>query len=139
MYNWRFTSFVVFTSIFWGVEITCTALLWVALTIFLSSRTEPPAKSEPSEMAAVKHETDTTTEEPSRIIKREEEEKLLEDFPQATEADIEDEEEPDPLVLVGSSRRGIVSDSGLGTSLESSGTGKRDTIRRRSSRPPDGE
>jgi hypothetical protein len=134
MYNWRLTSFVVFTSIFWGVEVTFTAAFWFCFSMLLSSRDEPSGKTKENEKTSIKNETEIAPEENVLNLKQEEADPSLQDYPTATEADVEDEEEPDLPVMVGSSHLGAPSDSGLGTSLDSSST-KRDTVRRRSSKP----
>jgi|ERR1700761_1831555 len=134
MYNWRLTSFVVFTSIFWGVEVTFAAAFWFWFSMLLSSRDEPSGNTKENEKTSIKNETEIAPEENVLNLKQEEVDPSLQDYPTATEADVEDEEEPDLPVMVGSSHLGAPSDSGLGTSLDSSST-KRDTVRRRSSKP----
>jgi seipin len=134
MYNWWLTSFVVFTSIFWGVEVIFTVAFWLCFSMLLSSKNEPSAKKEPNQKTNIKREAEDGPEENNADVKEEEGEPLLHDYPAATEADVEDEDEPDLPVVVGGSHIGAPSDSGLGTSMESSAT-KRDTVRRRASKP----
>lgn len=102
--------------------------------MLLSSRDEPSGKTKENEKTSIKNETEIAPEENVLNLKQEEADPSLQDYPTATEADVEDEEEPDLPVMVGSSHLGAPSDSGLGTSLDSSST-KRDTVRRRSSKP----
>jgi seipin len=130
MYNWRLTSFVIFTTIFWGVELSVTGIIWLFLSTILSSKAETPMKTEKAKR--IKQE-EVSVEEPSPKIKEEPKEAPLHEVSPASEGDIEDEEEPELGVIVEDSRRGAPSDSGLGTSLESSHT-REEMIRRRTSR-----
>src|ERR1700760_1048005 len=102
MYNWRLTSFVVFTSIFWGVEVTFTAAFWLGFSMLLS-KDGSSRKIEGNEKTSIKHESGATPEKNVLNIKQEEADTSLQEYPTATEADVEDEEEPDLPVMVGSS------------------------------------
>ncbi|KAL1989410.1 hypothetical protein VTN96DRAFT_172 [Rasamsonia emersonii] len=51
MYNWRILSFIVFTSMFWGVSMVSTSVAWLLLSSYLSpnnSQSEQPIKREDS-------------------------------------------------------------------------------------------
>ncbi|KAF2663724.1 hypothetical protein BT63DRAFT_430007 [Microthyrium microscopicum] len=139
MINYRLSSFVFFTSIFWSVEMTIAACIWVGLSfVFTGKQSQQPAVEQKSE-PQIKAEGDIlpeTNAEPSsppatpRIKDENDPESVLETYPQATEADVEDEE-----AGPGSSHKARYSDSGLGTSFESShGSARRDVVRRRSSK-----
>jgi seipin len=132
MYNWQLTSFIFFTSVFWGVEIFVTAAIWLGLSMALSSGTKTQVKKEKAVPASIKQETDTS-EYTIPKVKQEEKEPALHEISPASEGDVEDEEELEGPVMVEDTHRAGPSDSGLGTSLESSHT-RQDTIRRRTSR-----
>jgi len=132
MYTWRLTSFVIFTSIFWGVELTTTAFLWLMLSLFLTSSTDEPIKKEEKHLS-IKEEPGTASEVAPVKLEQKEPQYTVQDYPPATEADVEDEEEPEEPLQVGSAYGAARSDSGLGTSLESSST-RTATVRKRSSR-----
>ena|ERR1700753_2118657 len=139
MYNWWLTSFVVFASVFWGVEIIFTAAFWICFSMLLSSKDGSPTDKSRNESTVIKPETESTEDENPSKFKQEEQEPSLHEYPAATEADIEDEEDPEVPVMLGGPHRNAQSDSGLGTSMES-GSAARDTLRKRSSRPTlDGE
>jgi len=150
MFNYRTISFLVLTSIFWTVEMTFAGFIWLALTIFVfpdSSATTAkkeettPIKKEQrgdhfDEMSDTPHTFPTLSGQPplrysSPRIKKEEEQQ---DPPQAEtqlatgEADDEDD---DFILDEGGPLGRAVSDSGLGTSMESS-SGRPDSMRRRS-------
>jgi hypothetical protein len=132
MYNWKLTSFIFFTSAFWGFEMTFMSICWILISLLVSNPDKQNIKQEQPEKA-IKQEAETA-EESGTLIKEEAFDDLH-DYPPATEADIEDEEELELPVIVGS-HRGFVSDSGLGTSMDSSSTRpSSNSIRKRSSRP----
>lgn len=131
MYNWRVSSFVVFTSTFWGFELASMVILWLGLSMFTSYKPTPAIKKGVVEPIPGKPEIGVKSEDAPAQIKQEEAASTLADYPTATEADIEDEDEPEPLVMVHSYRG--ASDSGIGTSLESSAS-KSSIARKRSSR-----
>jgi seipin len=132
MYNWRLTSFIIFTSIFWGIEVSVTVAIWFGLSMVLSSGTKAEVKTEEAEPAPIKQEPETS-EHIGPKIEQEEQEAPLHEISPASEGDAEDEEEPEGPVRVEDTHRGGPSDSGLGTSLESSHT-RGGTIRRRTSK-----
>ena len=142
MYNHRIISFVAFTGIFWVVEMIIATLIWASLSYYLTGNIAPfniekglfrtkreRESSEPQGTVA-----DPTPTTGSLGIKDEgAPEAPLESYPPAVEADVEDEADGDGApVLVGGSRA-APSDSGIGTSMESSAT-RAEAIRRRSSR-----
>jgi seipin len=131
MYNWRLSSFVVFTSIFWGFELASMAVLWFGLSMFTSYKPEPPIKQETVDSGPGKAENGVKSEDTPAQIKQEEGFSSLTEYPTATEADIEDEDGPEPPVIVQPYRG--ASDSGIGTSLESSAS-RGPVARKRSSR-----
>jgi hypothetical protein len=119
MYNYRFTSFFAFTSMFWFVEVIFAAAAWGLSTTFLSSKPSGGSESVGDDVS-VKDEGESLG-----VVKKEEHTgRSSFDYPPAAEADDEDDEIANQsLVGIGTLR---VSDSGLGTSLESG-----DPIRRR--------
>jgi seipin len=123
MYNYRITSFVVFTSLFWLVEMLFAAATWAILTFVLPQSTALVPKYEEEDDFSVKEE------ERQGTVKKEEEQegRSLRDIP-AAEADDEDDDVPGhSLIGTGNLR---ISDSGIGTSMESSSS-RLDHIRRR--------
>jgi seipin len=132
MYNWKLTSFIFFTSTFWAFELTFMSTCWILISLLISNPDKTAIKQEFPEKA-IKQEPETA-EESGTLIKEEAFDDLN-DYPPATEADIEDEEELELPVIVGS-HRGFASDSGLGTSMDSSSTRpSKNSVRRRPSRP----
>ncbi|KAF2473306.1 uncharacterized protein BDR25DRAFT_257657 [Lindgomyces ingoldianus] len=182
MYEYRFPSFVVFTVLFWGVEMCVVLVTWGFFSLVLSGagaggeemqeaqgrgkvkreeglatpKTDPdPASSAPStplsdtsrtfptlsshrrlhysssEAQAQVRESANIKPEPTNRIPK------LEDIPLKTEAEADDEddededtnfilEEPMPNTIAG-----MLTDSGIGTSLESGHEGKGAWPRRR--------
>jgi len=156
MYNHRIMSFILMTSTFWAVEMTFTFAAWLILSflVFPQSEAGPTVKQERDDgSGAIKEEgtdeetvddlSDTSRTFPTysrqpplrysspRIKKEEEEEgpSALQAIPPAVEAD--DEEDDDFVLDDGAHLGGGRSDSGLGTSMESS-VDRRDSVRRRS-------
>lgn len=147
MHNYKMSSFVVLTSIFWAVEMTFAGLIWLILSIFVfpseSATTDMkkeegsvPIKKElddHSDMSDTPHTFPTLSGQPplhySSPYVREEDTPAPPDNEVAVgEADDEEDDfildEPGPI-----SRQ--MSDSGIGTSMESSG-GRPESVRRRS-------
>lgn len=156
MYNHRIASFVVMSSIFWAVEMTFTFVAWLILSflIFPRSASAPAVKREHAEDSIKEEDTDegtiddlsdtsrtfpTYSRQPPlrysspRVKKEEEEEGLsgLQAVPLTAEADDEEDEDADFLLDEGGRLGGGRSDSGLGTSMDSS-VDRRDSVRRRS-------
>ncbi len=163
MYRYWMTSAVVATTLFWAVEMGVLVFTWAAITlIFGSSSTSADyegghkIKSDP-EFTTTKFETGETEpgtpfSDTSRTFptlpslqplsytspKEEQATPNLEDIPLKEEAEADDEEddfileEPIPLRA---EREGIFTDSGIGTSLESSV--ERNLARRRSGKLKD--
>jgi hypothetical protein len=140
MYNYRLTTFIVLTSMFWAVEMTIAGLFWIALPQMLSSiGKHNTARASPDtdikqEVESTTGTADTGAETPfalksARIKKEEISDVVLETYPAATEADIEDEGDDDEAVVVEEMHGAAPSDSGIGTSMEST---RRETVRRRS-------
>lgn len=154
MYNYRILSFIVLTGMFWAVEATFACLFWLILSIFVFPENAPP--------------TDTKKEEDSVRIKKEEDEHSdmsdtphtfptlsgqpplryssphvkEEDTPAPPDNEVavgEADDEDDDFVLDSTGpMRTQVSDSGIGTSMESS-SGRPENIRRRSRRSERGQ
>jgi hypothetical protein len=159
MYNHRIISALVFITTFWMTELLFAGLAYGALAIYTSSASSTPVKSEPeredrSESARIKQEAEDEQDHPTTLsdtertfptlssqaplrysspnsvaIKEEPMEEL--DVPEhvarAVEADDEDEEDEDEDY--------DFRDSGIGTSLESSGGMERkDSVRKRRGR-----
>lgn len=144
MYNHRIISAVIFISTFWITEVIFAGLAWAALSFYLSSgqdmkQEERRIKEEPEEEGPPRlSDTERTfptlrgqaplryTSPTEAEIKREpqDEERILpvsEVAANAAEADDEDEDVD-------------FFDSGIGTSLESSGPARRESMRRRMGR-----
>lgn len=153
MYNYRILSAIVCISVFWTTELLFAGLVWALLSYSVSSKA-PKAETteqvkdeldEEEEKPAVLSDTERTfptlstqtplhyeSQTPPRIIKQENDVELMqvpESVRKAAEADDEDEDEDADFVL----------DSGLGTSMESSGPGRRDSMLRRRGRLAYGE
>lgn len=142
MYNHRLTSAFVFIGAFWGTEVLFTAICWAILSVWIFSGDDTTVKSEDADTRRIKAE-DSEEEDPARLsdtertyptyskgpamrynspaIKKEETEP--EPFPQllTTALEADDEDESDDFF-----------DSGLGTSLESTGnTSSKEALRKR--------
>jgi seipin len=139
MYNYRLTTFVVLTSIFWAVEMTIAGLLWVSLPLIFQGTNQDLANQD----LDIKQEAESTTGTvetpgdqqfaltPIKVKKEESQEPSLETYPATAEGDVEDEgEDDDEAVVVQDIHGAAPSDSGIGTSMESSA--RRETVRRRS-------
>lgn len=155
MYNYRILSAVVFTGTFWATEMVTMALAWAVLSLFIfpgSGKGVAVKKQEDSE-ERVKREDDTDeevttlsdtertfptygTQPPLRYssptVKKEE--SATEPFPPIMGGEADDEDEDVDFLLDEPGRR---SDSGLGTSMESS-AGKKEPVRKRKSRLSEG-
>lgn len=152
MYNHRIISAVAFIAGFWTTEMVATGLAWLVLSMimFPGDKDQAVVKKQEHENGRIKNEdadedemdamSDTERTFPSygsqpplryqSPVKKEESEldRVLQAPPaQGIEADDEDED-ADFLL----DERGRAIDSGLGTSLESSGGGARSVRRRRS-------
>ena len=146
MYNHRIVSAVVFIGTFWVTEIFFAGLTWAALTVFLTTRPTQDIKAEQLDAVAerIKTEDDAVTprlsdtertfptlsgQQPLKYsveprVKQEdvEMEAVMPEFvAPGVEGDVEDEDEEGDFFV----------DSGLGTSLESSGPKRRESMRRR--------
>lgn len=158
MYNHRIISFLVLTSTFWIVEMGFAGMVWIVLSIFLfpgnaytgSARTKAEESTlvkkeerhgdHSDDMSDTPHTFPTLSGHPplqysSPRVKKEDEPEpsLAETHP--LEAD---DEEDDDFILDGGRPFGRgVSDSGIGTSLESSG-GRPERVRARTSRMSSG-
>jgi cytoskeletal protein RodZ len=103
MYNFRTFSFVLFTGMFWAVEMSVAAAVWIYLVMFTPKDEDEDVPKEES--------TDVKTEDdPGRPVKEEEA-----DIESGTEADVEDTE--GPITAVRAHGR-LDPDSGVGTSAE---------------------
>jgi seipin len=153
MYKYRIISFITLTGAFWTVEMIFAALVWFALSVFIFPQQLSPIKTEESPKVKQERAEDedehvlsdtprtfpTLSGQPplrysSPRVKTEEEEEssLLETHPVTAEADDEDEDADFLLEESPAINRGV-SDSGIGTSMDSS-AGRHDTVRRRLSR-----
>ena len=158
MYNYRLTSFAVLTFTFWCTEMTVAAIIYFALTWL--RREAPEEKEDHREGTKIKpeqrltpgtsddqHVSDTerifpspgSRDHPLRYtpptVKQEEPEVKLEPQESVPLAGVEadDEDEDADFVIEDVTRRAY--DSGLGTSMESSSTTARQSVRRRKSGP----
>jgi seipin len=153
MYKYRIITFLILTGTFWTVEVTFAAFVWFALSVWIFPQNETILKKE--ENVEVKRErgegdesdvlSDTPRTFPTltgqpplrysspRIKSEGEEDTPLIDTHAAT-AEADDEDEDADFLLEESAPIGRgVSDSGIGTSMESS-TGKPGSLRRRISK-----
>ncbi|KAJ5561526.1 Survival protein SurE-like phosphatase/nucleotidase [Penicillium sp. DV-2018c] len=71
MYNWKITSFVVFSSLFWSVSMLSASLTWLAMTWILESIPKDEIKEESEDVIKQESEDEDTTEE-STVVKKEE-------------------------------------------------------------------
>jgi seipin len=154
MYKYRITSFLTLTGAFWTVEMTFAALVWFALSVFIFPQKDKPIKLEGSPQVkrerAEDEDEDALSDTPrtfptltghaplrysSPRVKTEEEEDstLVDTHPVTAEADDEEDEDADFLLEESGHVGRGVSDSGIGTSMESS-AGRHENIRRRLSR-----
>jgi seipin len=163
MYRYRLTTFVVMTGAFWAAEMGAAAGVWLLLHFILQPHEIPQKehdgsiKAEDSALSTKKRSrsprikdepyiSDTPRTYPSSsrdhpitytspLIKSEEaiQPPLSEIPPLGAEADDEDEDADFVLDEPGAFGRAGVSDSGIGTSLES-GVERRESMRRRTSR-----
>lgn len=161
MYNHRISSAFVFTLGFWTTEMVATGLVWLVLSVFLfpgeeqtvvkkeetSRDREVKAEGEEDEAANGLSDTERTFptyggQPPLRYrsppIKDEDgdDANLVLQAPPIQGVEADDEDEDADFLLDEPGRAGGRSDSGLGTSMESS-SGRRDTVRRRRSRLSD--
>lgn len=155
MYNHRILSACFFITSFWATEVLFTALAWLALGFFIFGRdSQQSGPKYEEEKRAVKAEQDedghadlsdtertfpTYGQQPplryEQPVKKEDglmENNPLMQMPAATAAEADDEDEDADFVL--DDTRWPRSDSGLGTSMDSS-AGRNESIRRRKSRP----
>jgi len=154
MYNHRTLAFAIFTATFWAVEMAFAIAAYLLVALIFTGRASPIAdkalpKSDKSEVDSITHEdseelalSDTSRTfptfskqpalrySPPQNIKQEEME-MEEVQPGMTTAEADDEdEEDDDFVFDHGVTAGMRSDSGLGTSMESSAGGS-DAMRRR--------
>lgn len=170
MYHYRLSSLVVFTSLFWAVEMTVVLLTWAVFSIFLGGaqpmdegeekkrikmedggaitpKTELGTSAPPTPLSDTSRTFPTLSSQqplyyPSSAseaskLKEERVTPGLEDIPMKTEieADDEDEDEDADFILeepVPNSAAGVLTDSGIGTSMESGRDGDKGLVRRRS-------
>ncbi|KAF2267950.1 hypothetical protein CC78DRAFT_530372 [Lojkania enalia] len=166
MHHYRLTSFAIFTSAFWGVEMTLVLLTWGFFTLVFGTmrevrpeeeiKVEPETiKTEPESSAPLTPLSDTSRTFPTlpsqrplhyssaegARVKDECPTPKLEDIPPHTEAEADDEDEDADFIVeepVPNSAANILTDSGIGTSMESSREGDRGLVRRRSGGNKDG-
>lgn len=154
MYNYRIFSFIVFTGIFWAVEMAFATIFWLILSISVFpdsslltdvKKEEDPVRikkeeDEHSDMSDTPHTFPTLSGQPplrysSPNVKEEDTPAPPDNEVAVGEADDED----DDFVLDDAGpMRTQVSDSGIGTSMESS-SGRPENMRRRSRRSGGGQ
>ncbi|KAI9724421.1 MAG: hypothetical protein M1812_000489 [Candelaria pacifica] len=160
MYNHRIISLLVFTTIFWSVEVTFTSVAWLVLSSYLKSTTPKSdsikadgdsetstiKKEEESDVAFTEGLSDTTRSfptysrqpplryNPPRVKTEDEDEQEEIERTTAIEPLIgeADDEEDDDILDLGASRDRR-SDSGLGTSMDDSAA-RREGVQRRRTR-----
>ncbi|KAI0994634.1 hypothetical protein K3495_g13547 [Podosphaera aphanis] len=149
MYNHRVASFIIFTGLFWVLALIFAALAWIVLSIYAPefssfSRSgiiaEPDGTDFKMEDTATEDDPDLS-DTPSTIptqasqpeiklsakVKDEvdSDEYVIGELPIKSEAEADDEEEEEYIGV----KPGIITDSGIGTSMSESG--KRTIIRKR--------
>lgn len=156
MYNYRLTSFFVLTTLFWMVELVVTAVVWFSLSTYFSYerprdravksealKNEPRIKQEEEdELSDTPHTFPTLSGQPplrytSPRVKQEEGEEVSTEVPAAIGEQADDEDDDADYVRDDVAGRGGFTDSGIGTSMESSGP--RSNVRRRRSQRMNGE
>ena len=154
MYNFRITSFFVLTTVFWFVEIAVTAAVWFSLSTYLTYtpprdkaykdealKKESRIKTEDDdEMSDTPHTFPTLSGQPplrytSPRVKQEETDDASTEIPAATGEQADDEDDDADYMREDLAGRGFT-DSGIGTSMESSGPNA--SVRRRRSGRFDG-
>ncbi len=156
MYNHRIISLLVFTTIFWGVEITFTSVAWLVLSSYFKTTTPTSEsikadrdseasiikKEEESDAAFTEDLSDTSRSFPtysrqpplrydSPKVKTEDEDEQ-EEIERTTNIQpliAEADDEDDDILDLGASRDRR-SDSGLGTSMDESAA-RRESVQRR--------
>jgi hypothetical protein len=154
MFTWRITSFFVLTTVFWVVELAVAATVWASLSVYMTyippheqvkqenMKQEPRIKDEEDEeLSDTPHTFPTQTGQPplryaSQRIKQEDEDADLSTEQPAAVGEQADDEDEDADFVRDDLGRGFT-DSGIGTSMESSGPGR--NVRRRRSGHLDGE
>ncbi|KAE8373398.1 putative adipose-regulatory protein-domain-containing protein [Aspergillus bertholletiae] len=129
MYNWKITSFFIFSSLFWSICMTSASMSWVIIASISSmGKREPEVKDEADDETLIKQEpseeTSSLMEAPSTSSTNPEEKRRIKR---------EDDYEADDDESDGSPRdRGTLpsEEAGAGTGLESAGA--RGVHRRRS-------
>lgn len=163
MYRYWLSSAIAFTLLFWSVEMGVLLFTWGVFTLlFSSSKSTPTAVIKQEERSRIKQEDGSEPGTPmsntSRTFptlasqpplhysspspKTEANEPALEDIPMREDAEADDEDdgfvledEPVPSAV---ENAGLFTDSGIGTSMESSFDRDRGLNRRRSGRGRDG-
>ncbi|GAB7347181.1 hypothetical protein MBLNU459_g3293t2 [Dothideomycetes sp. NU459] len=155
LYNYRIISAVVFTGAFWCTEMVTMALAWVALSLFIFPDKDKRVAVKKQEDGEGRIKDEEYTEDDTATLSDTErtfptyggqpplkysspaikkEESPTEPFPPIMGGEADDEDEDVDFLLDETGRR---SDSGLGTSMDSS-SGKKETIRKRKSRLSEG-
>lgn len=156
MYNHRTLAFTIFATTFWAVEMGFAIAAYLLVALIFTGRASPVAdkallKSKGNVDSTAYEDSDgpalsdtsrtfpTFSKQPalkySSPLKTKEDKPEMEEVPSVTavtaaEADDEDEEDDDFVFDHGVTTAGMRSDSGLGTSMESSAGGS-DSMRRR--------
>ena len=152
LYNHRIISFVLFTTVFWGVSVSSSAIIWLLLSVLVSKftlRTRTRKEASAPTAKEVRPARDFARDSPLETsdlapVKREDDEPIIK---QEEPGNAGDNEEEDVDFILPAGKRtgdqygGEFADSGLGTSLESGnasglvGLGS-ETIRRRQQQGP---
>ncbi|KAJ6115769.1 hypothetical protein N7523_006186 [Penicillium sp. IBT 18751x] len=83
MYRWKFTSFVVFSFLFWTISVGSAGLTWFVLTLVLQpAPTKEEIKEEETERVKDELEDEDSSSEPVKV-KEEEPEGMLQSYPRA--------------------------------------------------------
>lgn len=151
MFNFRITSFIVLTNLFWMVELSVASIAWVALSFYFTTSPRPwpvvqkedtsitkqePAVKKEDDMSDTPHTFPTLSGQPplqysSPRVKEEEPEELPVEHRVGADEQADDEDDME-YVRDDIAGRGFT-DSGIGTSMESS-AGRPGAVRRRRSR-----
>lgn len=125
MYNWKISSFLVFSAMFWGVSMTSTGVAWLLFASFFSSdakdREKEVKKEERDDNAPIiKEETDDETVDPLASIPGAKKEEGLEEQTKLSSHASEADDESDD-VQEGQSASAHDEHRATGTGFESPG------------------
>ncbi|BDD56854.1 hypothetical protein MPDQ_008212 [Monascus purpureus] len=124
MYNWRLSSFAIFSTLFWSISVLSTGAAWAFLAFIFGSRTERHTKYDKrrdrdKSESPIKEETDDEAVNPHSVGPTIKEEDDLAEQPSASPQTSEADDEYDSAGEGQSTD--VHSESGAGTGFESPG------------------